>query len=36
MGCPLGQGYLLGRPQDPAAMLELVAAAKVATVAVAA
>jgi len=24
MGCPLGQGYLLGRPLEPAAMLELV------------
>ncbi|MDP9468310.1 MAG: EAL domain-containing protein [Chloroflexota bacterium] len=26
MGCPLGQGYLLGRPLDSASMLELVAA----------
>ncbi len=25
MGCPLGQGYLLGRPLESAAMLELVA-----------
>ena len=25
MGCPLGQGYLLGRPLDAEAMLELVA-----------
>ena len=24
MGCPLGQGYLLGRPVDAATMLELV------------
>lgn len=25
MGCPMGQGFLLGRPLEPDAMLELIA-----------